>query len=84
MKSWNDIRVKRPAKDGLYEVAVVSESGRKIVCSAEYERSNGKDYWEIMSYEFDVLHGRILFWREMPDFPNMSAYEEEACAVCAG
>lgn len=73
MIAWRDNEQERPGKDGIYLVAVVSESGEKIVCSAQYERENGKDFWEILSYEYDVHNGRILFWHDMPGFPDMGA-----------
>ena len=73
---WHDNEQERPGKDGIYLVAVVSESGKKLVCSGEYENEGGRDFWEILSYEFDVHHGRILFWHEMPEFPNKSTFEE--------
>ena len=73
MPEFKSITKLPPKKsEALYLVAVITESGRKVVASAlcNYEKKRDKYFWEIQHTEIDIERGKIVAWAKMPKFPK--------------
>ena len=69
---WKSINENPPEVDeALYMVAVVTESGKRVVVTALCNFENGKYFWEIEHNEFEIHDGKIIKWAEMPPFPEV-------------
>ena len=75
-KSINELPPKK--KNKLYLVAVITESGKKVVVTAlcEYEKQRDKYFWEIQHTFYDIIAGKIVGWAEIPKFPKELLNEE--------
>lgn len=69
---WIGIETEPPKKtETLYQVAVITKSGKKKVVTAlcNYEKKRDKFFWQIQHTEFDILDGSIVAYSPMPKFP---------------
>ena len=69
---WIVIETEPPKKaKTLYQVAVITKSGKKKVVTALciYEKKRDKFFWLIQHTEVDITDGSIVAYSPMPKFP---------------
>jgi len=71
MTGWHSITENPPKVDeALYQVAIVTESGKKLTATALVGYEKGRYFWEVQHTDCEIYHGKITAWAEMPEYPE--------------